>query len=344
MSTQAFTAAMAVGLQVDIDTLNATISGLSGALDSSDGIVLGVSDAGTGETGITLPTFAREATEQSDVVSSFTRTANSLIRTNVESFDFTFLLKGNGVTSTPSAGQGKPLPGIDALLEAAGLDGANGSAPLYVYTPRATSVYATIKLWVADMAWVFKACLVENMTFEFIGGGDTKVTCSISVGSIESQADGVAIPTFDYTTQSSLSAPILQGAGFSWGQTRGFRTMSLAVVNTIEAFEDSNQATGLRQAQSDRSIDMDAVINVDDGDTDYEYTQVAASSAPTDDAVFQLGTIAGATDTINACKVEFNNGVIDSYQSEKAGDIITAAVRAHATATSAAGEFTLTFN
>ena len=84
MATQSFNAAMAIGLQVDAATLNATISGLSGALSSSDGIVLGVADAGTGESGITLPRFTREATELTDVVSSFTRTANSLVRVAAE--------------------------------------------------------------------------------------------------------------------------------------------------------------------------------------------------------------------------------------------------------------------
>ena len=229
-------------------------------------------------------------------------------------------------------------------MEAAGLDGANGTAPVYTYKPRATTVYATVKLWVADMSFVLKACLVETLAFEFVGGGDVKVTATIRVGSVDSQADGVSIPSFDYTTQSSLSAPVLKGAGFAWGQTRGFLTMRVSVVNTVEEFEDSNEATGLRLAQSDRSVDMDAVINVDDADTDYEHTRVADTSAPTDDATFQLGTIAGASDTLNAALVAFNNGIIDSYSSDKAGDIITANVIAHATATAAGDEFALTFN
>ncbi len=139
MADVIFAAGFAIGLQVDAATLNATISGLAGALDETDGIVLGVHDAGTGETGITLPNFVREARELADVPSSFTRTANSLIKVNAESLDIAFLLKGNGVTSTPSADQAKPFLGIDALFEAGGLNGSTGTNPEYEYYPDPTT-------------------------------------------------------------------------------------------------------------------------------------------------------------------------------------------------------------
>lgn len=344
MAEQTFAAGFAVGVQVDAGTLNATIAALSGSIDSSDGIVLGAADSGIGESGITLPNFVRNATEQADVPGSFTRTANSFLSVGVDAFDITFLMRGNGATSTPSAGEAKPLAGIDALMQMAGLAGANGAAPLYVYTPAAGTIYGTIIIWVGDMSFVLKACVVETMKFAFLGGDSTKVTCTLQVGSVETQSDGVALPTFDYTTQSSLSAPVLQGAGFAWGQTRGFRNMDLSISNTLEEFEDSNESTGIRIAQSDRSFDMESVIYVDDGDTDFEYTELEKATAPVADATFQLGVIAGSSDTINAALVEFNNVIVDSYQADRAGDLLMANVSAHASGASAAGEFTLTFN
>ena len=344
MADQNFAAGFAIGIQVDVDTLNATIAGLTGALDSSDGIVLGVADAGLGETGITLPNFAREAVEVADVVGSFTRQANSFEKVNVEGFDITWLLKGNGVASTPSAGQAKPLAGIDALIEIAGLDGANGTSPVYEYTPAVGTTYGTIKLWVGDVAYVFKSCVINRMLFTFVGGDSVRVTSSIRISSVESVTDGTALPTFDYTTQSSLAAPPLVGAGFDWGPTRGFNKMDLTINNTLEEFADSNQATGVRVSQTDRSIEMDAVILVDDSDTDYEYSNLSASAAPTDDAIFQLGDVAGATDPLNAVKVEFNNPIADSFQPDRLGDLLVSNVIAHATGTAAGNEFMLTFN
>ncbi len=344
MADQNFAAGFAIGIQVDANTLNATIAGLSGALTSSDGIVLGVADSGTGETGITLPNFARDAVEIADVVGSFTRQPSSFEKVGVDGFDITWLLKGNGAASTPAAGEAKPLAGIDALIEIAGLDGANGTSPVYEYTPAIGTTYGTIKLWVGDVAYVFKACVIEKMLFTFLGGDSVKVTSSIRIGSVESVTDGTALPTFDYTTQSSLAAPVLKDAGVDWGPTRGFDKMDLTVNNTLEEFSDSNQATGVRLSQTDRSIEMDAVIYVDDTDTDYEYANLSASAAPTDDAIFQLGDVAAPTDTINGTKVEFNNPIADNFQPDRRGDLLVSNVVAHATGTAAGNEFMLTFN
>lgn len=348
MAVQNFGAGFAIGLQADADTINGTISALSGALNETDGIVLGVAEAGTGETGITLPNFVREQTELAKVPGSFTRTASSFKSVKVDSFDITWLLKGNGVTSSPSAGQAKPLAGIDALIESAGLDGANGTNPLYTYTPSTGTTYATIKVWTGEgsdaMSFVFKSCLVESMSFAFAGNDNVKVTSQIRVGSVQTVASSVTLPTFDYGTQSSLIAPVVQGVGFEWGETRGFQTLSMTVTNTIEEIEDSNQSTGLRLGQTDRSIELNGVIYVDDGDTDFEYATLSSVSSPVDDATFQVGTIAGGTDTINAFLIAFNNGVIDNFSHDKLGELLAANVNAHATATGASGEFAITFN
>lgn len=344
MAEQNFAVGLAAGIQVDASTVNATIDGLSGALDSSDGIVLGVSDAGTGETGITLPTFVREAIEKADVPGSFTRVFNSFVRVGVESFDITFLMQGNGVASTPSAGEAKPLPGIDALLQIAGLVGTNGTAPIYTYTPSPTTKYATIKLWVEDMSFTLLGCTASDTKFEFLGGTSTKVIQTINVSSIHAQSDGVALPTFDYTTQSSLSAPVLKGAGFDWGPIRGFRNLDITIANSLEEVEDSNQPEGLRVIQSDRSIDMSGQIYVDDADTDFEFQNLQGTVAPTNDATFQLGDIAAPTDTINGVAVAMNNIQADNTKSERIGDLLAWETTAHATGTVGGSEFSLSFN
>lgn len=332
-------------------TVDSNVAGLSGALVVGDGIILGDKNSGDGETGITIPTLSTVVREQAQVASSFTQQADEFIRAVTEGLSITFVLKGNGASSTPAADEAKPDAGIDELLGTAGLVGATGAAdPDYIYTPRATAEYSSIKLWVADLSWVFQDCLVDSLKIDFTAGENALVTADIKVGSINAFSDNDTspnFPTFTWGTQASLAAPTVENVAFAnFGQTRGFENLSITIANNIVEFGDSNVATtGIRQSQVDRVITVDGRIYLETADSDAEYQALIDTNAPTADLSLQLGTARTTTGTINAALITVNNLQPKNIKYDRTG---TAAVvelsGAKATSTTAGTEFSLEFN
>ena len=345
-------AAFAIGTQAGgFGTVNATVRDLAGALVVGDGIILGDKNSGDAETGITLPTFSKIEREQAQLAGSFTQQADEFIRKVIEGLSITFPLKGNGADAgAPDADAAKPFAGIDELLGTAGLVGATGAAdPDYIYTPRATAEYSTIKLWIADLAWVFKDCLVDALKFEFTAGENCLITADFKVGSIQQFNDGVTFPTFTWDSQASLAAPTVEGVAFAnFGQTRGLENLSITIQNNIVEFGDSNvSSTGIRQSQVDRVITVDGRIYLETADSSAEYDALVNTNAPTDDLSLQLGDpdVGGAETELNAALITVNNLQAKSIKYDRTG---TAAVvelsGAKATSTSAGTEFSLEYN
>lgn len=350
MADQEFKIGFAIGVQSGFGTPNATIAGLSGSLSSSDGIVLGDRESGDAESGILIPSIESAFREVAAVSGSFTEQADAFLRAVVNGFGIALPLQGNGATATPATGEAQPLAGIDATLQSLGLAGANGTAPVVAYTPvSGATVYSTIKLWIGDLSFVFTDCIVESGQVVFTPGGNGILTANFAVGTHDPAtdfADGVTFPTFDYTTQASLAAPTVEGVNFTWGQVRGFNTLTLNIENTIEEAGDSNVAsTGLRQTQTRRMFTIDGTLYLDDGDSDFEYQGLVSSSAPTADLSFQVGDVAGAAEVLNAYLVEVNNLQAKAIKYNRIGTAtVVELTGAKATATAAGGEFTLTFN
>lgn len=344
---------IAFGVQTAFGTPNATIAGLSGSLTTANGIVLGHREAGDAESGITVPQFARIELEKPDVAASFTKQFPDLLRHEPQGFALTVPVKGNGVTSTPSAGQALPLAGIDALLRMSGLVGANGTAPVYNYTPRhagssgGSTVYGTAKLWIDDISFVVSDLLVEKLDLELTPSGLALATFAFTIGTYSPATDrveSVTFPTFNYGTMESLSAPRVVGVGHAWGQTRGFQSMTVSIENEIETFPDSNATTGQGQSQTGRQISLNAEIFVDDANAGYDFDAPERTSAPTDDMTLQVGTIAGAGNTLNAFRLDVNNLHINSVKRNRSGQYLIDELEGFATGTSAGSELTLIFS
>lgn len=354
MSDLDFSIGLAVGVQTALGTPNATIAALTGALTSADGIVLGDRESGDAESGITVPNYDRIAREVARVPASFTEQDDSFLRLAVTSLAITWQMKGNGATATPAAGEAKPLAGIDALLEMAGLIGANGTNPVYEYTPRhagsaapGATRYGTIKHWMGDMSWVYQDCILDSLVIVPTPGDLALVTANIKVGSHDpaTQFNGAdTFPTFDYTTQASLSAPVVQGVAHAWGTTRGFESMTITIENDTSDVQDSNQANGLRAVQNGRKVTAAGTVFVDDADSDMEFQNAIATVAPTVDLSFQLGDVAGATDTINAWLVELNNLRVSTMKLNKLGAVTAVEFTAKSTGVTAGSEAKLTAN
>ncbi len=365
MADESWGVALAVGNQTALGTVNATIAALSGSLDSSDGFVLGDGESGDAESGITLPDFVRQARAVADVADSFTKQASSFQRVDTQNLSITIQLKGNGeaTDATPAVGEASILTatnpedqfaGVDALWQAAGLVGANGGANVeYDYTPRigATSPstrYVTIKLWVGDLSFVLQDCIVDSAVLTFPPGGTALCTFNLRVGSHDPDTqfnDGVTIPTIDYGSQASLSAPIVQGVANAWSTTRGYRELTITINQGIEEIADGNQATGVRLVQGERAITLDGAIWVDAAGSSFDFDNVVGTSAPTADMSFTVGTPSTAEDDVNnALILECNNLEHQSVKYNREGTtMVTEFTGAKCTATGAGLEFSLIY-
>ena len=341
MGEVTFNIAAAFGVQSVLGTADATIAALTTSVDETDGLVLGDPESGIGESGIDFA-IARSLREKADVSPSFTKQPSDFIGESIETFEISWALKGNGATATPSAGEAIPDPGIDALLQACGLTGANGTAPDYVYTPAASQII-TAKVWVNGMAWVVKD-IVGSLSIDFPPGSVAVATATLA-GVIDSFAVE-AIPTLDFGNQGTLSAPSVAEVGHNWGisaASRGFSTATLGIDSGTQDVPDSNAEAGNRTRQTSRTITMEATIFGDDGDIDFERAELVRTTAPTEPQTFTVGTPAGAADTINAITVLLANPETRSAKPNKLGASYAIDVSLVAVDESANGEFTLTF-
>jgi hypothetical protein len=355
MADETFAIAMAIDTQTaagGFGFVNGTIAALSGAgLDSSDGMLLGDKNSGDADSGIAIPNLVAVVRETAAVPLSFTETWDAYIRTSVEGFAVSFALQGNGADAgAPDQDAATPLVGVNAVLESVGMEIATGAAdPDVDYTPTASTVYSTIKMWIGTHSFVFQDCIVETGSLVCTPGGNGIFTANFSVGSLNAFADDITFPTsIDYTTQASMAAPVIEGVANAWGATRGFETFTLNIGQAVEAFGDSNVVdTGQRQAQTGREITVDGRLYMTAAASSYEYDNLVSTTAPTDDLTFQVGDpdVGGAETALNAWKLTVANLSAQSLKYDKVGTAEVAELSgAKATGTTAGSEFTLTFN
>jgi hypothetical protein len=339
----------AIDVQSAFGTVNATVRDLdiTTPLTEADGVVVGDREAGDAESGITLPDF--EAFRRELAAVSFTRNFASFVREAFGNISITYHQKGNGATATPSAGEAKPVKGIDALNQIAGFAGANGTSPTYVYTPRATALYATIKMWWGDLSFCWQDCIIDTRSTVYTPGNFGVRTDSIRLGAIVAAgvADGIVFTSPTASFQTTMAAPSIVGLAHTWSAERGWNEMTVTVNNNVEEIGDCNVAlTGIRlsqQAPREISASIKGLF-VGNPDSDYEYNQSKLSSAPTDQLSFQVGTAAGATDQINAYLVELENPQTDKLKYDRLGTLLVADVDLSCRDGSAGAEFTETYN
>jgi len=339
MADVTFIGAVAVGEQSDLGAINTTIRDLAlgggGALDETNGLVLGDAESGTGKTGIAFPDHVRDARENPVEPGSFTVLPDTFVKVNVEGFEISWQLKGNGVTSTPSAGQAKPDPGIHALLLMSGLAGSNGTSPKYQYIPALGTTYGTVKLWNFDMSYTYMDCVLASLTLEQTGGSIIIAKASFRVGSLAAIENGLTATTYDYGFQASLSAPVVQAAAYTWGQLRGFMTMSLVIDNVVNSVSDSNQATGLRWVQDERRVRCNGTVYMSTSDSDFEYQELIG--APSANAVWTIGPVTAPAAQLNSIKFTCNQLQVTKTKYDKVGIATVCILESHCTGVGGAG-------
>jgi hypothetical protein len=346
--------ALAVGAQSALGTVNGDIAALSGTIDEGDGCVLGRLDAGDAKSGITLPTHVRVGDMRAQLA-SYTDQPSDYLRTDVEGLSIAIAMQGNGATvsGTPGAGECKPLAGdagdecVHSLFLGAGFSGANGTPPVYEYTPAATPTYLTAKLWHGDVSFVYMDCLL-NMSLVLTPGGIGVVTFSFSVGALNAQADGVTFPSVTYGTQTSLSAPrvrkLASGDIHTWGTARGFNTYTLTVNNNPLKIPDAAQTDGFRYDLDNREIRLASNLWVEGADTDFEYEELIRDTITSTAITTQVGAIAGGTDTANAYQIYMGTPEVERAKYNKLGTKHVVDCTLKAVAASAGAQFKLTFN
>lgn len=352
-----FEVGFAVGVQTGLGSINTTIrdlvagggSGGAGEIVSADGALLGDPSAGVGESGISVR-FRRELREKAKL-GNFTLQASDFLREAIEGFALSWAVKGNGVTiaGSPTDADYLLLAAHDALLQglslgAAGWGGGNGQ----VYTP-APVVYLTGKLWLgrresdsACLAWVFED-MIASGRIVYTPEGIAVATADLSVGNVAQFAEET-FPTFDYGTQASESAPVVEGTAFAWGASRGFTTFELAIANEVSTVPDSNKVPARRQRVTDRTITARATLHSDDADLDFERAELVDTVAPVDLMSFRIGSPAGQGDKPLGHQVRLTAPELRSLEPVVLGDELGWSIEVAGTSDAPNGELELIFD
>ena len=326
-------------------------SGSAGVPNLADGMVLGDKGSGDSESGITVPNIRGDYLPVAQVAASWTESADSFQKALAEGFTFSWVMQGNGDTPAPAVGDADLsviIPGLEAILECAGLTGAaGGSGVEQDYTPRASAIYTTWKLWHGTLAFVFNDCLVESLEFAFTPGGKCIATATIKVGTYDhtTAITGHTFPSVDYEEMTDIAGPTVEGVNHTaFGQVRGFEDLVVTIGNPTETFLDSNvDVTGEYIAQKERIISVTGRIYVDSGNDDAVHEQLKSLSAPTAALSLQVGTAAATP--INAFKMEvFNLQPKDIKYGETGDWLIVELGDSKATGLTAGSEFQLTMN
>lgn len=341
-----FALGVAIGVQSAYGTINTTIRDLTGALATANGIVLGDADAGVGQSGIT---FDQERIEKAlaPVTASFTKQAPSFIRIDPVLEIAVPFGGARNAASNPVVDADMDLathwPGMFGLLRGSwGAGAAWGGGVGHQWLP-ASLVPFTAKIWVGGTSgdafctsYVLQDCFAD-LDIDFTPGGIAVATFKIG-GTRALRTGAVTIPTFNYGTQASVSAPTVDSAAFTWGPSRGFIDLKLSVVNQIQEFADSNVVGGISKRQASREISIAGTIYSDSADQDYEDTRLEATTAPTDDATFTIGDAATATNPVNAYFLSLNNLNVTKNSPEKVGPLLARKIEASCTGPTANSE------
>lgn len=301
-----FEVAVAFGTQTAEGTYNSTLDGISSTLSYTQGLVLGDSQSGIKESGLTLG-LERGLREKALIGSTFTRNLSDFLKAEVPTFTFAFPFVGNRADADggPADSDGTPIAGVDALLEGAGMIGAAwglGVGWRYEFSDAVNPISALV--YISGMRLELLDCR-SSMSIDFTPGSIPIATATLSVGSIKDQSLYASLPTPTWGEQASVSAPVVENIGNEWEDTRGFSAGTLNINNSLAQIDDSNAPTGEVVENTGRETTFDATLfassTVDKG---YEYSQLTATAEGTlDQLSFQVGSSMTAGNPAKAVEV-----------------------------------------
>ena len=328
-------------------------SGSGSAIDNvTDGAVLGDAGSGVGDTGISF-SFGKKLTEKAVLTGSYTRDFGNFSNRTIEGLSIVIPIKGNGGTTAapPVATDFTPDVGIAALLRAAGLTGAAQGAR-WEYTPASTALI-TAALYIGDasnngMRVIVKDIEAVTATFNFTPGEAATLEFDLS-GEYDSADEGgtwTSTP-FDYGNQSSLSAPFVKAAAFTWGpntptaRALGFSELTITLDNQSETVPSSNATSGETQRQTGRDVTISGTFDADSAEMQYELNQLGESAiANAEQLMFTIGTVAGPGNIANAYRITVDDPeLISLEQADPLGNSHAWTIELKARSATADGEF-----
>ena len=105
-----------------------------------------------------------------------------------------------------------------------------------------------------------------------------------------------------------MAAPVIEQVGNAFGQTRGWSELTISFENAIEEIPDSNELNGVRIEEGDlREVSVSGTIDSDDGDPDFDFQNIVATTAQTDDLSFQVGDDGVALGSATAVALTLGN-------------------------------------
>ena len=310
-------------------------SGPAGAIDEADGAVLGSDGQGVGDSGISF-SIGKNITEKAVVSGSFTRNFANFLGRTVDSFQVVTEIKGSGLTgSDPIVAADLDIPlGLEVLYAAAGLQGVyfSSPAPRLAFVPDPTAL-ATAAIYFGNEASnggqiIIRDVECRSASFSFPPGETGTITWDL-IGEFDSYNETGSWPAtpFEYGNQASLSAPVIEGAAFTWGPDTpaarqiGFSTLELTVSNEFETVASSNSANGRTQRQTGRTISCNATIDATSGEFLYELDQIGSDNISTaENLTFSYGTSATVGGIVNGFKILVPDPELVSLEPERLGD------------------------
>lgn len=328
--------------------LTAIVAAPGGPYGESDGLVLGDTDSGVGESGISL-TLGRNFDEKGDVAGSFTRLFDDFLNGASETFSFAFPIAGNRSTPGPAAVDAdfQVAIGIRAIYSCCGLVGqAWGGGLGQEYVPANTSFTSAL---VFDSGTVYAIIdMAGNLDFDLTAGEKGVQTGTFTAKlDVDSSGGAFAFPTLNFGAQQTESPPsVKEVANVFGGQSRGFGSLSVAINNEIEEVADSNAVDGLRIEQAGREISFSTVMDVDDADITFDFDNLVAAAAQTDIITFQLGDVNAddGTDPAEAVLFELNGVNLNSLGLDQPARSKANVLDGFCTSTLDGGEFSIVFN
>ena len=341
-------------------TMDATLDGISATLQgdpnaTDNGLMLGDAGEGVAKSGLTFQA-ERLVDEQAVISGSYSRGLGSFLRADVSRLQFVFPFGGPRRTTaaTPVDNDFRPLRGVDGILQAAGLLSAAWGAGVghqVQFSGSALPCSGLIYLW--GNRFELLDCRARSLEIAFAGGQVPKCTVDLAVGRIKDPvATPISVatsPTLTYGAQSSVTPAVANAVGFLWrGQNPsvGLQDITLSIGNEVSEFGDMNQANGIVQEITDRTVEASGLFYVEGASTAevFEFEQILADDI-TDLPLmsWQVGVAAGATTPARAVYVELTRPEVIDVDYRNIGSKAAVQVKVRARSTSANGELTLRF-
>jgi hypothetical protein len=309
-----------------LDAIAGTLSGVSGGTD--DGLLLGDPESGIGGSGLTFGT-ERIRRDKATLAGSFTRPLSDFLRMDVPTFTFAFPFCGNRRTlsGAPADAEFAPLRGIRGLLSGVGMTSlvwGAGVGQSIKFNAGATPFSALVYYFGNRLE--LQDCRCSSLSILFEPGTIPIATAEIAVGSVKDPANLAAValaalPTLDYGTQATVSAPVVQSVGHVWQNTKGFSSLELTITPSQEEIPDGNALNGVLRAPSGREVKVDATIYADNADAVYELKQaLVASAADLDSLSFQVGAAGVAAGPATAVRVVVPQPELETGAPDKVGN------------------------